>query len=254
MAAYETDQDFLRPIGAGAGEVRFLGGGGVGGGSSGINAYGAPVRVDFGGAGATVNWGSANFDPGIFGLNVGGASTHAITVVNPFDLGGEQRYLRVDGGASGAERGAIVTMEGDLSNGGIVKRGGGLLVFESPKSYEGGTLVNQGTLWLRGNATAGANVIGNDIQIAPDAVLKIESPSNIGSRQMIILQNNDVNTPAVISFGTGYGTGFGDRLQQFHRDRRGSCHRTQPHPHREQPGRPGAAHRRDDQRQPRLPE
>lgn len=207
LAAYETDQDFTRALGTGVGQVRFLGGGGLGGGSSGINAYGAPVTVNFGGVGATVVWSGSTFDPGIFGLNVGGASTHAITVVNPIDLGGEQRYIRVDGGASGAERGAIVIMQGDLSNGSIVKRGGGLLVFDAPKTYENGTIVNQGTLWLRGTGTAGANVVGSDIQIASDAVLKIENPANIGSRQMIILQNNDVNTPAVISLGAGYGTG-----------------------------------------------
>ncbi|MBK8037081.1 MAG: autotransporter-associated beta strand repeat-containing protein [Verrucomicrobiaceae bacterium] len=206
-SAYETDADFTRALGTGAGQVQFLGGGGLGSGSSGINAYGAPVTVNFGGAGATVTWGTPTFDPGIFGLNVGGASTHAITMVNPIDLGGEQRYIRVDGGASGAERGALVIMQGDLSNGSLVKRGSGLLLFDTPKSYENGTIVNQGTLWLRGTGTAGANVIGNDIQIAPDGVLKVESPANIGSRQMIILQNNDVNTPAVISFGAGYGTG-----------------------------------------------
>jgi autotransporter-associated beta strand protein len=206
-AAFETDADFTRALGTGTGQVQFLGGGGIGGGSSGINAYGAPVSVNFGGAGDMVNWGSSTFNPGIFGLNVSGASTHTITMVNPIDLGGEERYLRVDGGGSGSERGAMVIMQGDLSNGSIVKRGGGLLVFDTPKSYENGTIINQGTLWLRGTGTAGANVIGNDIQIAPDAVLKIESPSNIGSRQMIILQNNSNDTPAVVSLGAGYGTG-----------------------------------------------
>ncbi|MBL9132972.1 MAG: autotransporter-associated beta strand repeat-containing protein, partial [Verrucomicrobiaceae bacterium] len=206
-AAYETDADFTRALGTGAGQVQLLGGGGIGGGSSGFNAYGAPVTVNFGGAGDTVVWGSSTFNPGIFGLNVGGASTHAITMVNPIDLGGEQRYLRVDGGGSGAERGAIVIMQGDLSNGSIVKRGGGLLVFDTAKTYENGTIVNQGTLWLRGSGTAGANVTGNDIQVAPDAVLKVENPSSIGSRQMIILQNNSNDTPAVISLGAGYDTG-----------------------------------------------
>ena len=206
-AAFETDGDFTRALGTGVGQVQFLGGGGLGGGSSGINAYGATVTVNFGGAGDTVTWGSPTFNPGIFGLNVGGASTHAITMVNPIDLGGEQRYLRVDGGGSGAERGAIVIMQGDLSNGSLVKRGGGLLVFDTPKTYQNGTIINQGTLWLRGTGTAGANVIGNDIQIAADGVLKIENPAGIGSRQMIILQNNSNDTPAVVSLGAGYGTG-----------------------------------------------
>lgn len=207
LAAFETDDDFTRALGTGVGQVRLIGGGGLGGGSSGFNAYGAPIDINFGGAGATITWGSADFNPGILGLNVGGASTQVVTFVNPIDLGGEQRYIRVDGGASGAERGAISIMGGNLSNGSVVKRGAGLLVFDTPKTYENGTIVNQGTLWLRGTGTAGADVMGNDIQIAPDGLLKIESPSNIGSRQMIILQNNDVNTPAAITFGAGYGTG-----------------------------------------------
>jgi len=205
--AFDTDVDFTRALGSGSGQVQFLGGGGLGSGSSGINAYGAPIDVNFGGAGAAITWGSAEFNPGVFGLNVGGGSTHLLTMVNPIDFGGEQRYLRVDGGGSGAERGAIVVMEGDLFNGSLVKRGGGLLVFDTPKSYENGTIVDQGTLWLRGTGTAGANVIGNDLFIDAEGVLKIESPSNIGSRQMIVLQNYDYATPAVITFGPGYGTG-----------------------------------------------
>lgn len=207
QAAYETEEDFTRALGSAAGQVRFLGGGGLGGGSVGINASGAPIDVNFGGAGATVVWGGADFNPGIFGLNVGGASTHAITFVNSIDLGGEQRYLRVDGGGSGTERGAQVIIAGDLFNGSIVKRGGGTLVFDTAKTYQNGTIVNQGQLWLRGVGTAGADVAGNDIQIGVDGYLRIEAPSNIGSRQMIILQNTSNTTPAAISFGAGYGTG-----------------------------------------------
>lgn len=206
QAVWENDNDFTRALGTGPGQVQLLGGGGVGGGSSGFGAYGAPMTLNFGGAGATVVWGSPTFNPGIFTLN-GGNGTHVVTWVNDVDLGGEQRYIRLDGSASGTERAAIGVIAGDIMNGSVVKRGGGTLLLESAKSYQGGTIVNQGQLWLRGAGTAGANVMGNDIQIAPDGFLRIDSPSNIGSRQMIILQNNDVNTPAAISFGPGYGTG-----------------------------------------------
>lgn len=215
QAYYETMRNFTRTLGTGVGEVQFTGGGGLGSGSVGINAYGAPINVNLGGAGATVTWGSSTFNPGILGLNVGGGSTHALTFVNPIDLGGEQRYFRVDGSASGSERGAQVIMAGDLSNGSVVKRGGGLLVFDAPKTYENGTIVNVGTLWLRGTGTAGANVTGNDIQVSPDAILKIDAPTNIGDRQAIILQNNDNNTPAVVTLGAGYGTGADVRISSF---------------------------------------
>jgi autotransporter-associated beta strand protein len=207
LAAYENDADFTRALGTGVGEVQVLGGGGVGGGSAGFNAYGAAIDLNFGGLGGTIVWGSPSFNPGIFAMNSGGASTHAVTLVNSVDLAGEQRYFRVDGGGSGTERGALAIVAGDLFNGAVIKRGGGTLVFDHPMSYENGTIINQGQLWLRGTGTAGANVMGNDIQVAPDGYLRIDGPANLGSRQMVILQNNDVNTPAAISFGAGWGTG-----------------------------------------------
>ena len=208
QATYENDSDFTRALGAGVGEVQFLGGGGVGGGSAGFSAYGAPINVDLGGAGAMVTWGSTYFNPGIFTLN-GGNATHVVTLINPIDLGGEQRYFRLDGNASGGNRAVMGIVAGDISNGGVVKRGGGELIFNTSKSYEGGTIVNEGELWLMATGTAGANVIGNDIQIASNAKLYINAPSNIGSKQMVILQNNDVNTPAALDLGPGYGTGLG---------------------------------------------
>ena len=203
QSVYETDRDFTRALGAGAGEVQFLGGTG-----SGFSAFGAPIDLNFGGAGATVTWGSSTFNPGIFTLN-GGNATHVLTMINPLDLGGEQRYIRLDGSASGSERAVIGVIAGDVSNGSIVKRGGGILLFETPKTYEGGTLIQEGELWLRGTGTAGANVTGNDIQVGSFARLRINDPSNIGSRQMIILQNNDSSSATGITFGPGYGTGAG---------------------------------------------
>jgi autotransporter-associated beta strand protein len=149
-------------------------------------AYGAPIDINFGGAGATVVWGSPEFNPGNFTLN-GGNATHAATLVNDLDLGGLQRYIRLDGNPSAAERAAMGVIAGDIFNGGVAKRGGGTLIFDNAKTYEGGTVVSQGALWLRGTGTAGANVVGNDIHVNPDGYLRIESPDNIGSSQAIIL-------------------------------------------------------------------
>ena len=71
-------------------------------------------------------------------------------MVNSIDLGGEQRYIRLDGSASGGNRAVIGMIAGDIMNGSIVKRGGGQLVITTPKSYEGGTLISEGELWLSG--------------------------------------------------------------------------------------------------------
>jgi len=207
QAVYEDDSDFTRALGTGSGEVQFIGGGvGLGSGSTGLGALGAPIDINFGGAAATVTWGSATFNPGVFTLN-GGNAAHVATMINPIDLGGEQRYIRLDGGASGGQRGVMATITGDLSNGGLVRRGGGVLFFDTPKTYEGTTIVQEGEIWLRNSGTLGANVAGNDIFINSGARLLINSPANIGSRQMIALQNNSDDTPAAIGLGAGYGSG-----------------------------------------------
>jgi autotransporter-associated beta strand protein len=203
QSVLETDRNFTRALGSGAGQVRLTGGQGAG-----FGAYGAPIRLDFGGAGGTVTWGSADFNPGIFTLN-GGGSTHVVTLVNPLDLGGEQRYFRIDGNNSGGERAAFALVLGDISNGGVVKRGGGQLVFESAKTYTGGTMISEGALTLRGAGRAGANVIGNDIFINQNGNLQVESPDNIGSNQLVVLQNINNDTPATVTLGSGYGTGEG---------------------------------------------
>lgn len=116
--------------------MQIIGGGGAGGGSAGFSAFGATIDVNFGGAGATVTWGSATFNdsslfnPGIFTLN-GGNATHVVTLVNNLDLGGEQRYIRLDGNASAGNRAVIGIIAGDVINGGIVRRGGGVLMFDN---------------------------------------------------------------------------------------------------------------------------
>jgi autotransporter-associated beta strand protein len=215
QAAYENDTDFVRALGTGAGEVQLTGGGGFGGGSVGFSAYGAPIDINFGGAGATVTWGSSTFNPGIFTLN-GGNATHVATLVNNLDLGGEQRYIRLDGNSSGGNPAVMGTISGTITNGGIVKQGGGVLFFDDAKTYTGSTIVREGTFWLRnGTGMAGANVIGNDIQIAGAGRLKIDSPASIGSRQQIIMENSDDNSASAIAFGAGYGSGSDIRFHSI---------------------------------------
>lgn len=214
QAVYETDLSFSRALGAGNGEVQFTGGGGFGGGSVGFSAYGAPINVNFGGAASTVVWGSTHFNPGIFTLN-GGNATHVVTLANPVDLGNEQRYIRLDGNASAGNRAVLGVMAGDLFNGGVVKRGGGVLVFDNAKTYTQGTIVNEGELWLRGQGTAGANVVGNDILIGSAARLKLDGPANVGSRQLISMLNQEDNNASAIAFGPGYGDGSNIRFHTF---------------------------------------
>lgn len=214
QATYETDLDFTRSLGSGVGQVQLTGGGSVGSGSVGFSAYGRSIAVNLGGAGDPVVWGSTFFDPGVFTLN-GGNSTHALTFINPLDLGGEPRYVRLDGNANGGGRGTIGRFGGDVFNGGVVKRGGGTLLVDRTYTYESGTVVEQGLVWLREGGSLGADVIGNDIDIRSDGALHIDSPDLVGDRQMIYLQNRDNTTPVAIGFGSGYGDGSGVVFNSF---------------------------------------
>lgn len=229
QAAYETDRNFVRALGTGVGEVQLTGGGGFGSGSVGFSAMGAPIDINFGGAGGTVTWGSATFNPGIFTLN-GGNATHAVTLAHDLDLGGEQRYIRLDGNASAGMRGVMGTISGDITNGGVVKRGGGMLFFDDAKSYSGGTNIGDGELWLRnGTGTAGTNVNGNDIFVGGSGRLKIDDPASIGSRQMMVLQNGDDNNASAITFGRGYGDGSAIRIHSIINSLSGTVPQTGPY-------------------------
>lgn len=214
QTTYESHRDFVRSLGSGPGEVQLTGGGSNGGGSAGFSGYGRHIQLNFGGNADPVVWGSTFFNPGVFTLN-GGNSTHPVTLVNPLDLGGEQRYIRLDGNSAASGRGAIGRISGDISNGGIVKRGGGTLLIDTPNTYQSGTVVEQGLVWLRAGGSLGANVSGNDIDVRSDGVLHIDSPELVGNRQMIYLQNRDDTTPVAIGFGPGYGDGSGIVFNSF---------------------------------------
>jgi autotransporter-associated beta strand protein len=178
--------------------VRFTGGQGVG-----FGAIGPSAKINFGGSGASITWGSADFNPGIFTLS-GGNGYGALTLVNPVDLGGEQRHIRVDGVGSAGLPGAFGILGGNLTNGGLATRGAGVTLINSAQGYSAGTSVQQGILWLTGAGTAGTNTLNNDIHVFGGATLRLDGPSNVGDNQRIYLNNNDGNSPAAIAFGPGY--------------------------------------------------
>ncbi|MEN3943581.1 autotransporter-associated beta strand repeat-containing protein [Prosthecobacter sp. SYSU 5D2] len=209
QSTFDTDRDILRALGSGAGQVQITGGSG-----GGFGAFGRAIQVNFGGAEEAVVWGSAYFNPSMFTLN-GGTATHALTLVNPLDLGGQQRYIRLDGAASGAGRGAIGRFENDVYNGGIVKRGGGTLLIDSAKTYKSGTLIDEGLVWVRGSGNLGADIVGNDVQVGAAGALHLESPGHIGVNQRIFLQNASNDNASAIGFGAGYGDGSGISFQSF---------------------------------------
>jgi len=100
-------------------------------------------------------------------------------------------------------------ISGTITNGGLSKSGtGDLFITGSSSTYSLGTLVMQGSLRVSPTGRLGNNVFGNNVRVLPDliaassvvantfAILRLESMSNLGSNQQLILNNfYDSTTP-----------------------------------------------------------
>lgn len=116
--------------------------------------------VKFTDANTQVTWGSATFNPSTLVLNDTGAST-TLRMQNPFDLNGANRTVEVSATGRGADRGTYATLEGVLSGSGgaLTKTGVGTLMLNAANTYDGGTVINQGSLWF--DKTAAMPTTGN---------------------------------------------------------------------------------------------
>lgn len=116
--------------------------------------------VKFTDANTQVTWGSATFNPSTLVLNDAGAST-TLRMQNPFDLNGANRTVEVSATGQGADRGTYATLEGVLSGSGgaLTKTGVGTLMLNAANTYDGGTVINQGSLWF--DRTAAMPTTGN---------------------------------------------------------------------------------------------
>jgi len=152
---FETGADFTRSLGTAANQVRVNDGG--------FSAYGTPVNINLGGAGATQTWGSAYFAPTELILNGSAANTN-LTFVNPIDLNGGTRAISVNA------TGAPATLAGAIfGTGNLVKNGVGTLILGAASTYTGGTIINNGTLQLSGNnmlPTTTAVILSNSLTAA----------------------------------------------------------------------------------------
>jgi autotransporter-associated beta strand protein len=135
--------DFVRPLGAGAGQVQF-----TGGYAAGIGAYGADARFAFtdGGATGTLTWGAGFFGiGGSFALNEDDAGAQ-VTLLNSIDLnssGAVTRTLRVDNN-TGIVAGEVSDNGSGTAN--LVKAGGGTLWLTGNLAWGGTTTIDAGSL------------------------------------------------------------------------------------------------------------
>ena len=142
-------------LGAGAGQITI-----AAGAASGFSALDVPLTVNLGGAGASLSWGSAAFNPSVFVLNDVGANTNLI-FANGLDLNGTNRTLAVNA-SEAAVNGVIANGSGAA---GLVKNGAGTLRLTAPNTFTGGMTLNAGTLALSGGndrlSTSGALTVSN---------------------------------------------------------------------------------------------
>jgi autotransporter-associated beta strand protein len=134
--------DFTRPLGA-AGSAEAVNFGTGGGGWA---AYGADRLVNPGGAGAPIDWASA--DTGFNGqtLILGAAgATHKVTLINDLNLGTATRTVNVGNGPAAIDAELSGVISGD-AGGALTKSGAGLLSLTNANTYSGATTVSAGVL------------------------------------------------------------------------------------------------------------
>jgi len=150
-------------LGTGAGQINI-----VSNKPAGFSAYGVPLTVNLGGAGAALAWGSAVFSPNALLLNEVGAD-QPLTFCNGLDLCGGARSIEVNATATGTG----VTIAGNIADtvggGGLTKGGAGALTWAGTNVYTGITRAAAGVLTLD---PASSNSVG-EMQVSGSARLNV---------------------------------------------------------------------------------
>lgn len=166
--------DFTAAVGNVGSNLRFFG-------DSGISASGADRVVNFGGAGATLAWGSTGFLTNVNGTTDGGytlklssaKSDAKLTIENGIALGADtNRVIDVaDGGAvTDASLGGVLSGVGAT----LTKRGAGTLELSGANTYSGATIISAGTLALGSSGSLASTAYA----IADGAIFDVSAQSS----------------------------------------------------------------------------
>lgn len=202
---------FSRSLGSAAGEVRITGG------VAGFGVAGGPVAVNLGGAGATVVWGGADFNPTAFVLN-GTTADNVIDFQNGLDLNGAARTVRVDSATQAATISGVISNSSgtpaELSNAGV-----GTLILSGNNTYDGITRVNNasGILMAGSDAAFGASIVvldGGDLRAFGDTRtlandFQVATTSNIRGDESLVINGSftgNSNSANVTNSFTGGAT------------------------------------------------
>jgi len=160
---------FTRSLGAGAGQVQWIGDGGFGA----LSTNAPTFTINIGGAGQQLAWGQQYFVQDGSKLVFGGANlnnasvTSTVVWVNPINLGNAVRTIDVESVRTD-QYAAVARMDGGLSGtGGLAKTGAGALILNADNTYGGTTTVSAGTLTLSddGSLLMDLNTVGAFSQI-----------------------------------------------------------------------------------------
>jgi len=208
---------WTRTLGAGPGQVQWIGSGGFVG-----------SRVTIGNASDRLVWGSGGFVPDGCELLFNTPTwTGVTTFVNPIDLNSQVRTVRVfDNPTKTSDRAGLA---GVLSGtGGLNKAGEGTLCLKADNTYSGETLVTAGVL-IVGRSTALGSTAGGT-SVADGAALEIDDQTVTG--EALILRGSGVGGTGGAArqghVGRPRHPGDGRRPRRRRRDRRADDRR----PHR----------------------
>lgn len=166
--------NFTRAIGGATDQFQITGG------ASGFSAQGAARTVAVGNDPATeLVWGSADFNPSTLVLNHTTAN-NTLTLSNKLDLAGATRTIEVRANTA-TIAGAIRSSSGTA---GLIKQGAGTLTLAGNNTYDGGTVINAGTLNITGNASLGSG--NSNVTFAGNATLGATTTVNLGQRPIVI--------------------------------------------------------------------
>lgn len=182
----ETTGTFSRALGTGTAQVQWTTGGG------GFAAYGAPLTVNIGGAGAAVEWQSASFVGDNAPLVLGSlAANDTVTWQNAIGLANgsnhtKEREIRVYDNTNAAGDRAVLNgslrNRGDGTGGGtgtrsLLKTGAGTLVLAGASNdYNGYTYVKEGTLLVNGTLSANGLAVSNAVATTLGGTGTIDRP------------------------------------------------------------------------------
>lgn len=196
----EASGPFTRALGSGAGQVRFLGGGG-------FAAYGEDQVVNLGGSGATLNW-----------HNTGSAVSHFVTTGSTLVFGAADadgtvvfensinilpnatsamtRVIRVNRGLADVD----VRMTGAIVGGGHwIKTGDGTLELAGANTWSGHAFLSGGTVLVSGSVGTGAHAIEVN-----DATLAVTGTGKI-SREVVVNAGGVAGGSSTPESGTSFG-------------------------------------------------